>query len=76
MMQKLPVQNRPLKLGVRWIDNPTKIYYFRFNTMARLKKVLGSPKWKGRYEWGAIYLNDKMIQKFNHDQGWHEASED
>lgn len=67
-------RNRPLKLGVRWIDNPTKIFYFRFSNMARLRKVLGSDKWDGRYEWAAIYNNNEMIEQYNFSQGWHETS--
>lgn len=60
----------PYRLGLRWINNPNKIYYFNFGNMARLKKVLFSEKWEGKYEWGAIYENNNMIEQFKYETGW------
>lgn len=62
-------REKPWKLAMRWKDNPTKIYYFFFNTHSRLKK-LANGKWKDRYEWGAIYERRELIEEFKLDTGW------
>lgn len=67
-------RSRPFKLGIRWINNPTKLYYFNFETMARLKKVLQKQDWVGKYEWAAIYHNTVLIEEFKIEKGWQRAS--
>ncbi|MCB0654191.1 MAG: hypothetical protein KDC85_23120 [Saprospiraceae bacterium] len=65
-----PDRPRPFKLGIRWINNPTKIFYFNFENMGRLKKVLHSSKWSGKYEWAAIYRNTILLEEFKMEKGW------
>lgn len=61
---------KPYKLAVRWINNPTKIFYFNFEQIGRLRKVLNSPKWSGKYEWAAVYHNTILQEEFKPETGW------
>ena len=64
----------PFKLGLRWKNNPVKIYYFFFTNIHRLRILLDSDKCRGAYEWGAIYYNSNCIEIFNLETGWNEVT--
>lgn len=61
---------RPFKAGIRWINNPDNIYYWKFNSVHRIKKVLGSTKYAGKFEWAAIYHYGEEIETFTYEKGW------
>lgn len=65
---------QPFKLGLRWKNNPIQIYYFKFTNIKRIRVLLETKKWKDAYEWGAIYYNSNMIEKFNLETGWNEIT--
>ena len=67
------------KLGVRFLNNLDKVFYFWSNanqdtrgvSAFRFRQmVLTKPDWAGKIAWAAIYADGQRIHEFNLDQGW------
>ena len=58
----------PIKLAVRFVNNPEKIFYQFYFNIARIEKLFLN-SWYGKVEWAHIYETDSgtLLKRFDND---------